>query len=254
MTYKRQSDMLRLAGIADDGPWTYVIGVRKEIAAELRRQSAEIETLRTGYEAARLEIESLRAAQPAAQPSHEHQRAIMEGERNASLNAYSRVVSITSAESRLYERAFTNGWCRCASHGQAPAQAAPAAVAGPSEAVAYLDIGTGGYLDLGTDLADEALSRLPKGRHALVIAGTYGIDGYTAAPTTQPSPAVQGDALDAALLDWLNENIFYREMGEWDAKYGHGDGYNMWVLFAPKGVQGSARTIISAARAAQEGR
>ena len=63
-------------------------------------------------------------------------------------------------------------------------QTAPAAVAGPSEAVAYLDIGTGGYLDLGTDLADEALSRLPKGRHALVIAGTYGIDGYTA---TQPA-------------------------------------------------------------------
>lgn len=65
--------------------------------------------------------------------------------------------------------------------------AAPAAVAGPGEAVAYLDIGTGGYLDLGTDLAYEVLSRLPKGRHALVIAGTYGIDGYTAAPTTQPA-------------------------------------------------------------------
>lgn len=68
------------------------------------------------------------------------------------------------------------------------ADAAPAAVTGPIEAVAYLDIGTGGYLDLGTDLADEALSRLPKGRHALVIAGTYGIDGYIAAPTTQPEP------------------------------------------------------------------
>lgn len=66
--------------------------------------------------------------------------------------------------------------------------AAPAAVAGASEAVAYLDIGAGGYLDLGTDLTDEALSHLPKGRHALVIAGTYGIDGYIAAPTTQPAP------------------------------------------------------------------
>ena len=73
--------------------------------------------------------------------------------------------------------------------------AAPAAVAGPSEAVAYLDIGAGGYLDLGTDLTDEALSRLPKGRHALVIAGTYGIDGYIAAPTTQPEP--QKDVLAA---------------------------------------------------------
>lgn len=65
MTDKRQSDALHLAGIADDGAWTFVIGVRKEIAAELRRQYAEIETLRTGYEAARMEIESLRAAQPA---------------------------------------------------------------------------------------------------------------------------------------------------------------------------------------------
>lgn len=66
---------------------------------------------------------------------YEHQRAIMEGERNASLDAYSRVVPITSAESRLYERAFTSGWDRrdrLASYGQAPAQPAPAAVAGTS--------------------------------------------------------------------------------------------------------------------------
>ena len=68
------------------------------------------------------------------------------------------------------------------------ATTAPAATGDDSEAVAYLDVGAGGYLDLGTDLTDEALSRLPKGRHALVIAGTYGIDGYIAAPTTQPAP------------------------------------------------------------------
>ena len=86
----------------------------------------------------------------------------------------------------------------------APAQAAPAQ-AGPSEAVAYLDIGIGGYLDLGTDLADEALSRLPKGRHALVIAGTYGIDGYTAASTPQAAPA--GVLEDAARWHWMAEYI-----------------------------------------------
>ena len=65
--------------------------------------------------------------------------------------------------------------------------AAPAAVAGPKEAVAYLDIGEGGYLDLGSDLSDEALRRLPKGRHMLAIVGTYGLDGYVpvAAPTAQ---------------------------------------------------------------------
>ena len=47
-------------------------------------------------------------------------------------------------------------------------KAAPAAVAGPSDAVAYIDIGEGGYLDLGSDLSDEALRKLPKGRHMLV--------------------------------------------------------------------------------------
>ena len=59
-------------------------------------------------------------AQPVAEPSYEHQRAIMEGERNASLDAYSRVIYLTGAESQLYEAGFTNGWQR-ASHGQAPA-------------------------------------------------------------------------------------------------------------------------------------
>ena len=54
--------------------------------------------------------------------AHERDRAIMEGERNASLDAYSRVVLLTSAESRLYEAAFTNGWDRCAAHVQKPAE------------------------------------------------------------------------------------------------------------------------------------
>ena len=61
--------------------------------------------------------------------------------------------------------------------------------------MAYLDVGAGGYLDLGSELSEDALQQLPKGRHALVIAGTYGIDGYVAAP--QPSPA----AHDVAHLD-----------------------------------------------------
>lgn len=57
------------------------------------------------------------------------------------------------------------------------------------EVVAYLDVGANGYLDLGSELSEDALQQLPKGRHALVIAGTYGIDGYVATP--QPSPAPQ---------------------------------------------------------------
>ena len=46
------------------------------------------------------------------------------------------------------------------------------------DTVAYLDIGAGGYIDLGTDLTDEQLAALPKGRHMLGIIGTYGVDGY----------------------------------------------------------------------------
>ena len=57
------------------------------------------------------------------------------------------------------------------------------------DVVAYLDVGANGYLDLGSELSEDALQQLPKGRHALVIAGAYGIDGYVAAP--QPSPMAQ---------------------------------------------------------------
>lgn len=54
-------------------------------------------------------------------------------------------------------------------------------------AVAYLDLGAGGYMDIGTDLTDEALAALPKGRHMLGIVGTYGVEGYIQA---QPAPSV----------------------------------------------------------------
>lgn len=68
---------------------------------------------------------------------------------------------------------------------QSPEPAAPT-----QEAVAYLDIGAGGYVDVGTDLAEEQLAALPKGRHMLAIIGTYGIAGYT--------PAQVDTAIDAA--------------------------------------------------------
>ena len=55
------------------------------------------------------------------------------------------------------------------------------------KAVAYLDLGTGGYMDIGTDLTDEALAAFPKGRHMLGIVGTYGVDGYFPA---QQAPSV----------------------------------------------------------------
>lgn len=77
---------------------------------------------------------------------------------------------------------------------------APATQQPEGDVVAYLDVGANGYLDLGSELSEDALQQLPKGRHALVIAGTYGIDGYVAAP--QPSPSAQAESAqeDAARL------------------------------------------------------
>ena len=60
---------------------------------------------------------------------------------------------------------------------------------------------------------------------------------------------LRGGEEDAGLLDWLDENIFHREMDDWDKE--RMPTMNMWVMFAPKGVQGAARNIIRAAIAAQ---
>jgi len=95
-------------------------------------------------------------------------------------------------------------------------QPAPA-VAGLGSVVAYLDVGAGGYLDLGTELSEKVLAQLPKGRHMLAIAGTYGADGYSPAPAAQAAPqppAAQGnaerrdmDARHAAIYRWLIRDI-----------------------------------------------
>lgn len=66
-------------------------------------------------------------------------------------------------------------------------------------AVAYLDLGVGGYMDIGTDLTDEALATLPKGRHMLGIIGTYGVDGYVQA---QPTPSIPSTEL-RPVIEWL---------------------------------------------------
>jgi len=71
-------------------------------------------------------------------------------------------------------------------------------VGGGQEPVAYLDLGEGGYMDVGTDLSDEELAALPKGRHMLGIIGTYGVDGYKPAQAVDLGAvrdAVQGITL-----------------------------------------------------------
>lgn len=70
-------------------------------------------------------------------------------------------------------------------------QAIDAAPVVERQPVAYLDIGAGGYLDLGSDLTNEQLQALPNGRHILGILGTYGIDGWEPAltfPTSNLDP------------------------------------------------------------------
>jgi hypothetical protein len=67
----------------------------------------------------------------------------------------------------------------------------------------------------------------------------------------QAAALEKGDGRDAERLDWLDENMFHREMNEWDARI-HG-GESMWVTFAPKEVQGSARKIIDAALSQKAG-
>ena len=61
MTDKKQPEALRLAAWLQEGAWHKMkLGDVEAAGRELRRLHAENETLRTGYAAARLEIESLR--------------------------------------------------------------------------------------------------------------------------------------------------------------------------------------------------
>jgi hypothetical protein len=56
---------------------------------------------------------------------------------------------------------------------------------------------------------------------------------------------------DAARLDWLEQNLFNRE--NVDSITGKvSKTHNMWVTFAPVGVQGSARRIIDSAMEASK--
>ena len=94
------------------------------------------------------------------------------------------------------------------------------------KAVAYLDLGTGGYMDIGTDLTDEALAALPKGRHMLGIVGTYGVDGYVPA---QPAPSV--------LEGWPTEEMttaFARVFNVRDQKNTFGPAFRAALAAAPE--------------------
>lgn len=56
---------------------------------------------------------------------------------------------------------------------------------------------------------------------------------------------------DAERLDWLEQNLFNRENVDWiTGKVSKT--HNLWVTFAPVGVQGSARRIIDSAMEASK--
>ncbi len=105
------------------------------------------------------------------------------------------------------------------------AQAAPQPAPATQQAgdvVAYLDVGAGGYLDLGSELSEDALQQLPKGRHALVIAGTYGIDGYVAAPQPSPTtkPAPQQEAQEPVAWQGVHDqtDLYYTKPVQADVR------------------------------------
>lgn len=69
MTDKQQPEALRLAEMLTADEWpghVTLVGYARECVTELLRQHAENETLRAGYAAAWLEIESLKAQLHAA--------------------------------------------------------------------------------------------------------------------------------------------------------------------------------------------
>ena len=92
-----------------------------------------------------------------------------------------------------------------------PLYTLPGAQAQPAKnAVAYLDLGTGGYVDVGTDLTDEELAALPKGRHMLGIIGTYGVDGYVPAQPAPSVPDISDDMMrDARRYKWLRNDALH---------------------------------------------
>ena len=135
----------------------------------LRELHEEIETLRMGYAAARLEIESLRAAQPAG--------AQQPGAVYAALpEKYYLAGGEVPTWDEKQMRAFADATHTLrASHGQAPAQAAPAAVAGPvvnrATVIEWLDAND-------IEVTDRQMDGL----------------FHFAAPTTQPAPGEQNES------------------------------------------------------------
>ena len=250
-------------------PVTLSVTEAREVSAGMQRLHIENAAIQAGYAAARLKIKSLqarikamaeehadelmvahmdgrmRAAQPAGaqQPGAVYavyaelpdERAAFEARfpvpGGVSWNGSEYVVKDDYLNSYRCDR-FVGQWAAWQARASQPAPATQQA----GEVVAYLDIGAGGYLDLGSALSDEDLQQLPKGRHALVIAGTYGIDGYVAAPQPSPTtkPAPQQEAQEPGEIP---ESIERMATGRYKVVPSHESMFHRWAVVAGSGTQ-----------------
>jgi len=153
------------------------------VADLVRRQRAENETLRTGYSAARLEIESLKAQSEGAQQPGVAYAALPD----APLSVFSKghwtfkETGQNFSGAELDEAAFVAYRDR-ASHGQAPAQPAPAY----KDSTPELHIGDSAFESWYSSYKPTHKGDKQRARDA--YAAGMGDPLVMAAPTTQPAP------------------------------------------------------------------
>ena len=160
-------------------------------------------------------------------------RALIETWRNAVKDFDERQNKTLNAEQREWLSGISEGIDRCTDELEAAlASASPSAPMG----VAYLDIGAGGYMDLGSELSDEELAKLPYGRHVLGIIGTHGVDGYVLAQ----QPAAPGIDLAERVLALLVERGSIGRNGE------HYKAARALIDASPKGGSNTGRVLAMA--------
>jgi hypothetical protein len=169
MTDKQQPEALRLANVCSN--LTRYSMDAHLIAAYLRSQHAELETLRAGYAAARLEIESLRAAQPAGAQQPGAAYAAL-----SDVDSLAQEIRRVDGAHRLGAGALAEALMPFlrASHGQAPAP----------------------VLHLVNDAFAEVAMAYPKAfaLHKVGIADTAVREALAAPATAQAADSVQEDA------------------------------------------------------------
>ena len=217
------------SAMADEGEmihllsWHEIRNLLRADATELRRLHAENTTLQAGYAAARLEIESLQARIKTMAEEHADELMVahLDGRSQAAQPAgaqqpgaaYAALPDDREAFKTYLKEcdecaivpdvagAFNAAW-QIASHGQAPAQAAPAAVAGPSETVKFVDEST-------ADPVEKARRYLKAMGDPRMNSAYFFDDGYPRRETSQDALAT------LAVLDQVYYNDRYEPSTDW---------------------------------------